>query len=66
MTIAEEGATKLQHRANLLSVYVTPSVRGKRVGTTLLQEVIEYSKRLPHVENRKNLTVVSTNEAAIK
>lgn len=65
MTIAEEGATKLRHRANLLAVYVTPRVRGKRVGTALLEEVIEYSKQLSHVE-KINLTVVSTNEAAIK
>jgi RimJ/RimL family protein N-acetyltransferase len=65
MTIAEEGAPKLRHRVNLFAVYVTPKVRGKRVGTALLQEVIKYSKQLPHVE-KINLTVVFTNEVAIK
>lgn len=65
MTIAEEGAPKLRHRVNLFAVYVTPKVRGKRVGTALLQEVVEYTKQMPHVE-KINLTVVSTNKAAIK
>ncbi|HSO57444.1 MAG TPA: GNAT family N-acetyltransferase [Paenisporosarcina sp.] len=65
MTIAEEGAPKLRHRVNLFAVYVTPKVRGKRIGTALLQEVIEYTKQTPHVE-KINLTVVSTNETAIK
>lgn len=65
MTIAKEGAPKLRHRVNLFAVYVTPRVRGKRIGTALLQAVIEHSKQLPHVE-KINLTVVSTNERAIK
>ncbi|MGB5946762.1 N-acetyltransferase family protein [Paenisporosarcina sp.] len=65
MTIAEEGAPKLRHRVNLFAVYVTPKTRGKRVGTALLQEVVEYTKQMPHVE-KINLTVVSTNKVAIK
>ena len=65
MTIAEEGAPKLRHRVNLFAVYVTPEARCKRVGTALMQEVIEYTKQIPHVE-KINLTVVSTNETAIK
>ena len=65
MTIAKEGAPKLRHRVNLFAVYVTPRVRGKRIGTALLQAVIDHSKQLPHVE-KINLTVVSTNERAIK
>lgn len=65
MTIAEEGAPKLRHRVNLFAVYVTPRVRGRQVGTALLQAVIEYAKQLSHVE-KINLTVVSTNEQAIR
>lgn len=65
MTITQEGAPKLRHRVNLFAVYVTPNVRGKRVGTALLQEVVEYTKQMPLVE-KINLTVVSTNKAAIK
>ena len=65
MTIAEEGAPKLRHRVNLFAVYVTPRVRGQRIGMALLQAVIEHSKQLPYVE-KINLTVVSTNDRAIK
>ena len=65
MTITQEGAPKLRHRVNLFAVYVTPEVRGKRVGTALLQEVVKYTKQMPLVE-KINLTVVSTNETAIK
>lgn len=65
MTIAEEGAQKLRHRVNLFAVYVTPRVRGRQVGTALLQTVIEHTKQLSHVE-KINLTVVSTNEQAIR
>lgn len=65
MTIAEEGAPKLRHRVNLFAVYVTPRVRGKRIGIALLQAVIEHSKQLAYVE-KINLTVVSTNDRAIK
>ena len=65
MTIAEEGAPKLRHRVNLFAVYVTPRVRGQRIGMDLLQAVIKHSKQLPYVE-KINLTVVSTNDRAIK
>jgi ribosomal protein S18 acetylase RimI-like enzyme len=65
MTIAEEGAPKLRHRVNLFAVYVTPRVRGQRIGMALLRAVIEHSKQLPYVE-KINLTVVSTNDRAIK
>ena len=64
MTIVQEAAPKLVHRVNLFAVYVTPKVRGKRVGTALLQELVEYTQQMPHVE-KINLTVVSTNKAAI-
>jgi len=65
MTIAKEGAPKLRHRVNLFAVYVTPRVRGKQVGMALLQATIEHAKRWPHVE-KINLTVVDTNEPAIR
>lgn len=65
MTIAGEGAVKLRHRVNLLAVYVTPKVRGKQVGMSLLQAIIDHAKDWPYVE-KINLTVVSTNEPAIQ
>lgn len=65
MTISEEGAIKLRHRVNLFAVYVTPKARGKQVGMALLQAIVEHTKKRPHVE-KINLTVVSTNETAIR
>ncbi len=63
MTITAESAPKLRHRINLLAVYVSPKVRGKQIGTALLQASINHAKSLPHVE-KINLTVVSSNESA--
>jgi len=65
MTLSSEGAIKLRHRANLFAVYVTPKVRGQKVGMTLLQTIIDYAKQLPYVE-KINLTVVDTNTPAIR
>ncbi|WP_075619370.1 GNAT family N-acetyltransferase [Paenisporosarcina indica] len=65
MTLSSEGAIKLRHRVNLLAVYVTPRVRGRKIGMALLQAIIEQAKQLPYVE-KINLTVVATNEPAIR
>lgn len=65
MTLSSEGAIKLRHRVNLLAVYVTPRVRGRKIGMALLQAIIEHAKQLQHVE-KINLTVVATNEPAIR
>lgn len=65
MTISDEGAIKLRHRVNLFAVYVTAKARGKQVGMALLEAIVEHTKKRPHVE-KINLTVVSTNETAIR
>ncbi len=65
MTLAAEQAPKLQHRINLFAVYVTPEVRGQKVGAKLLQDVIAFAKQWPGIE-KINLTVVSSNEPAIR
>lgn len=65
MTLSSEGANKLRHRLNLLAVYVTPRVRGRKIGAALLQATIEHAKRWRYVE-KINLTVVATNEPAIR
>lgn len=65
MTLAAEQAPKLKHRVNLFAVYVTPKVRGQKVGANLLQEVIIFAKQWPGIE-KINLTVVSSNEPAIR
>ena len=65
MTISGEAAPKLRHRVNLLAVYVTPRVRGQRIGKALLDATIACAKTWPGVE-KVNLTVVSTNASAIR
>ena len=65
MTLAAEQAPKLKHRINLFAVYVTPKVRGQKVGAKLLQDVIAFAKQWPGIE-KINLTVVSSNEPAIR
>ena len=65
MTLSSEGAIKLRHRVNLFAVYVTPKVRGQKVGMKLLQKIIDFAKQLPYVE-KINLTVVETNVPAIR
>lgn len=65
MTLAAEQAPKLKHRINLFAVYVTPKVRGQKVGTKLLQDVIAFATQWSGIE-KINLTVVSSNEPAIR
>lgn len=65
MTLAAEQAPKLKHRVNLFAVYVTPKVRGQKIGAKLLQEVIVFAKQWSGIE-KINLTVVSSNEPAIR
>lgn len=64
MTLAKEDLEKMRHKVNLFAVYVTPRMRGHKIGDALLSEVIQAAKQLPDVE-KINLTVVTTNKAAI-
>lgn len=64
MTLAKNDLEKMRHKVNLFAVYVTPRMRGQKVGDALLIEVIQAAKQVPGVE-KINLTVVTTNKAAI-
>ena len=64
MTLAKEDLEKMRHKVNLFAVYVTPLMRGHKIGDALLSEVIQAAKQLPGVE-KINLTVVTSNKAAI-
>lgn len=64
MTLSKEGLEKMCHKVNLFAVYVTPRMRGHKIGEALLSEVIQAAKQLTGVE-KINLTVVTTNKAAI-
>ncbi|WP_404451543.1 GNAT family N-acetyltransferase [Virgibacillus necropolis] len=63
VTLMEEKHLKLQHRANIFAMYVTPEKQGKGVGKSLLSEVINKAKAIDKFE-KLNLTVVKTNAKA--
>ncbi|ASK60997.1 GNAT family N-acetyltransferase [Virgibacillus phasianinus] len=63
VTLMKERHQKLQHRANIFAMYVTPKKQGKGIGKSLLQEVIETAKLTDEIE-KLNLTVVKTNKKA--
>lgn len=64
MTLSREDSSKMKHKVNLVAVYVTPRMRGLKIGDALIKEVIQVAKQLPDVD-KINLTVVTTNKAAI-
>ena len=65
VTIVRESLAKLQHRANIIAMYVTPNQRGLRIGKTLMIEAIRVANDWPGME-QIYLTVVTTNEPAKK
>jgi RimJ/RimL family protein N-acetyltransferase len=65
VTLLQETPIKLNHRANILAMYVSPKMRGVGVGKELLSEAIEQAKSINNIE-KINLTVVTSNERAKK
>lgn len=65
VTLLQEKAEKIQHRANIYAMYVTPKKQGEGVGKALLTEAIKKAKSIETIE-KINLSVVATNEAAKK
>ncbi|MEH7254819.1 GNAT family N-acetyltransferase [Neobacillus niacini] len=65
VTLLQEKAEKIQHRANIYAMYVTPRKQGLGVGKALLTEAINKAKSIEMIE-KINLSVVATNEAAKK
>ena len=64
MGFYRETATKRRHKGWIWGVFVSPSVRGKGVGRTLLAGVIEAAKALPGIRCLR-LTVSTTQQPAI-
>lgn len=60
-----ETAVKRRHKGWIWGVFVSPAVRGKGVGRSLLAKVIETAKVLPGIRCIL-LTVSTTQQAAIK
>jgi ribosomal protein S18 acetylase RimI-like enzyme len=61
----QEKAEKIQHRANIYAMYVTPKNQGLGVGEALLTEAINKAKSIEAIE-KINLSVVASNEPAKK
>ncbi|MBD3107471.1 GNAT family N-acetyltransferase [Bacillus sp. AGMB 02131] len=64
-TLLRETKIKLQHKANIYAVYVTPEKRGLGIGRSLIEEAIRKARAINGVE-QLNLSVVTTNTAALK
>ena len=65
VTLFRESLAKLQHRANIIAMYVAPNQRGLGIGKSLVVEAIKVANDWAGVE-QVNLTVVTTNEPAKK
>ncbi|GHI00786.1 GNAT family N-acetyltransferase [Neobacillus kokaensis] len=64
-TLLHESSVKIQHKANIFAVYVTPEKQGLGAGTGLLTAAIEKAKTIEAIE-KINLTVNASNEKAKK
>jgi ribosomal protein S18 acetylase RimI-like enzyme len=63
VTVLQEQNEKMQHRANIFAMYVTPKMRGEGVGKALLNEVVNQARTIEGIE-KLNLSVVASNEKA--
>jgi RimJ/RimL family protein N-acetyltransferase len=63
VTLLRERSIKLQHRANIFAMYVTPKKQGIGAGKALLTKAIDQAKII-EVIKKINLTVVSSNVKA--
>lgn len=64
-TLVRQTGTKMRHRGNIVAVYVTPSARGRRIASRLMDALIEYAKGLEGLE-QLYLAVVKENSTAIE
>ncbi|MFN8595425.1 MAG: GNAT family N-acetyltransferase [Anaerolineae bacterium] len=58
-----DGAKKQRHRGNIISMYVTPEVRGRGVGKALLLNAIERVREIPGVDQLLLGVMVSQHAA---
>ncbi|HWO75390.1 MAG TPA: GNAT family N-acetyltransferase [Bacillus sp. (in: firmicutes)] len=63
VTVVREQHLKLQHRVQVVAMYVKPTVRGKGIGKALMNEAVQKTREWEGVE-QIHLTVVSSNESA--
>jgi RimJ/RimL family protein N-acetyltransferase len=63
VTFVRETSPKMVHKGNIFGMFVSPNMRGRSVGRSLLEELLQHVKGLDGLE-QINLTVVSDNEPA--
>ncbi len=63
VTLIQEGALKMRHKASIYAMYVSPPFRGKGFARELIEAAITLSKETEGIE-QLTLTVVTNNEAA--
>lgn len=63
VTLLQESAEKIRHRANIFAMYVTPGKQGLGVGKALMEEAINKAKTIEEIE-KINLSVMASNEKA--
>jgi ribosomal protein S18 acetylase RimI-like enzyme len=63
VTLLQESAEKIRHRANIFAMYVTPKNRGLGVGKALMEEAINKAKTIEAIE-KINLSVMANNQKA--
>lgn len=64
VTLVRNTAPKLEHRASIVAVYVTPNARGNGLASRLMRELIHYAAKWHGLE-RLDLMVASENFPAI-
>ncbi|WP_062512826.1 GNAT family N-acetyltransferase [Halobacillus sp. KGW1] len=62
VTLVKETHPKYLHKANIVAMYVTPSIRGSGGGEMLMNEVMQFAKAI-RIE-LLHLSVVTENKAA--
>ncbi|MFJ5714442.1 GNAT family N-acetyltransferase [Neobacillus sp. NPDC093127] len=65
VTLLLEERVKIQHRANIFAMYVTPGKQGLGVGRALLTEAVNKARSIEGIE-KINLTVTASNQKAKK
>jgi len=63
VTLLQEDRVKIQHRANIFAMYVTPKKQGFGIGKALLTEAINKAKDIEAIE-KINLGVIASNQKA--
>jgi len=63
VTFVRESNPKVIHKGDIYAMYVSPDSRGKRIGKSLVQDLVTKAKQCEGLE-QINLTVISNNTAA--